>query len=146
MEEEDNILYIGVVGTTDSSTFNSEEVIEAIEHIFDDIEEEYHENCDSYCVVSGLTNMGVWKHAYEIASERGYKTIGIAPNEANDYEHYPVDETVIIGKKFGDESSMLIDSINILVKIGGGDQSDTEMNMAEEAGLQVMEYEFKGDE
>jgi hypothetical protein len=77
-------------------------------------------------VVSGLTNLGIPKLAYEYASCKGYQTIGIACERAKDYECYPVNETIIEGKNWGDESSLFVNKIDCFVRIGGGDQSKNE--------------------
>lgn len=77
-------------------------------------------------VVSGLTNLGIPAIVYEEAKKRGIYTVGIACEKANDFELFPVDETIIVGKEWGDESSAFLDRIDKLVKCGGGEQSEAE--------------------
>jgi hypothetical protein len=74
-------------------------------------------------VVSSLTNLGIPKLAYEYATAKGYQTVGIACEKAKDYDCYPVDKAIIEGKNWGDESSLFINEIDCLVRVGGGEQS-----------------------
>lgn len=80
-------------------------------------------------VVSGLTNIGVPAIAYKVASELGFKTMGIACSLAQDYECYPCDEVIIVGDNWGDESATFLGSIDVLYKVGGGEQSKREYAM-----------------
>ena len=74
-------------------------------------------------IVSGLTNVGVPRIAYEYAKANKMKTVGISAKEADKYELFDVDETFIKGDKFGDESDFFLEYIDVLIKIGGGAQS-----------------------
>jgi hypothetical protein len=74
-------------------------------------------------VVTGLTNVGIPKLAYEFAAGRNWRTVGIACEQANEYECYPVDEKIIVGTEWGDESQTFLDYIDCLIRVGGGDQS-----------------------
>ena len=143
--QEDGKLYVGISGYS-AQKFDVIEARELIEEALDDIENEYIESGDyeEIVVVSGLTNMGIHKIAYEVADNRGYNTIGIAPEEVNEeaMELYPVDEIIIEGKTFGDESEEYIDIIDVLVTIGGGAQTMTEIEMAEGDDLSVIEYDL----
>lgn len=143
MAEEDNLLYIGVVGYSDDK-FDQSEAKEIIEEAFDDVEETYVDNggYENIVIVSGLTKQGIPKIAYEIADEREYYTMGVAPQEANDYEMYDVDSIIWNGEEFGDESKEFIDSIDLLIKVGGGEQSEHEFEMAEEEDIPTLEYEL----
>jgi len=79
-------------------------------------------------VVSGLTNLGVPKIAYEVATEMGMKTVGISASRALTCEAgtFPVDKQIIVGQNYGDESEEFIGYIDVLVRIGGGKQSMAE--------------------
>lgn len=77
-------------------------------------------------IVSGLTNLGIPKLTYEIAKERELKTVGIACKLAKDYECFPVDEEIIVGDNWGDESETFLNYIEALIKVGGGKQSEKE--------------------
>jgi predicted Rossmann-fold nucleotide-binding protein len=144
MEEDDNVLYVGVVGYS-AQKFDERDAREILEDALDDIEDEYVESGDytEIAIVSGLTNMGIPRIAYQVADDRGYKTIGFVPEEANDYESYAVDEIIYSGEFFGDESEAFVDSLDVLIKIGGGDQSQKELEMAEEDGLSVLDFDLE---
>ncbi len=73
-------------------------------------------------IVSGLTTTGVVGMAYELAKEYGFKTVGVAPAEALQYDLFDVDETYIHGEKFGDESTEFLMKLSRLIRIGGGNQ------------------------
>lgn len=144
MAQEEDTLFVGVVGYS-SQKFDEQEAREILEEAFDDIEEEYVDNGDfeKISVVSGLTNQGIPKIAYQIADERGYDTIGVAPLEADDYDLYDVDEIIYEGENFGDESETFIDMIDVFVKVGGGDQSQHEMDLAESEDISILEFDLE---
>lgn len=77
-------------------------------------------------LVSGLTNLGIPKLAYEIATKLGLKTVGIACKLAYNDDLFPVDKKIIIGDKWGDESETFLNYIDCLIKVGGGPQSEKE--------------------
>lgn len=143
-EDDDNTLYVGVIGYF-SQKFDETEAEEILEDALNDIEEEYIDTGDfeDIAIVSGLVNAGMNRIAYKVADFHGYKTIGIAPEEAKDMDNYPVDEIVWSGVEFGDESEDFIDAIDVLVKIGGGAQSQKELEIAEEDGdISILEYDL----
>lgn len=82
-------------------------------------------------IVSGLTNIGIPKIAYEIADELGFITVGISAERALHVKCgiYYVDKQMIEGKEFGDESRVFIDYIDYLIRVGGGKQSHREVEM-----------------
>lgn len=82
-------------------------------------------------IVSGLTNQGVPKLAYELARELGLVTVGIAARQALRVRAglFPVDRKILVGERFGDESPVLIDYIDKLLRIGGGPQSRGEVEL-----------------
>jgi len=82
-------------------------------------------------IVTGLTNIGVPKLAYKIADKRNYLKVGISAQQAYEVKCgvYPVDKEIIVGQKFGDESTAFIDYIDYLVRVGGGNQSANEVKL-----------------
>jgi len=82
-------------------------------------------------IVTGLTNIGVPKLAYKIADKRNYSKIGISAQQAYEVKCgiYPVDKEIIVGQKFGDESAVFIDYIDYLIRVGGGNQSASEVQL-----------------
>lgn len=99
-------------------------------------EEEYGE----IEIVSGATNLGIHKMVYKMADMCGYKTVGIMCKEGYDYEIYPVDKLIVEGETWGDESETFLNYIDILYRVGGGNQSHKEVQMAREKGIEVKEY------
>ncbi len=115
-------MIIGIVGYSDnkSKTDLAKKLLkEAILEIANPQEVEI-----SIC--SGLTNLGIPSLAYEFALEHDLFTIGVACEKAKEYECFPVDEEVIVGDDWGDESEMFLSMIDAMVMIGGGEQSQKE--------------------
>ena len=101
---ENNEKNIGVVGF--SAKKFDEKLAESILGSFLDAIETLRPDSDkcSFTVVSGLTNLGVPGIAYKLAEKRKWKTIGIACKKAEEYECFDVDESIIVGDDWGDES------------------------------------------
>lgn len=131
---------VGVVGYSDDSCFDHD-IAKALMVIAMDIIEKTHKK-DKYELVSGLTNMGIPKIAYELAEGRGWVTVGLSSAEAKNYDCYDVDKEIIEGEKFGDESEKFIDYIDCLIRIGGGKQSMKETKMAKDKNMKVYEYDL----
>lgn len=96
-------------------------------------------------IVSGLTDQGIPGMAYHLAVKMdNIKTVGIACSKAGEYPCFAVDEAIIIGDEWGDESETFIDYIDILLRIGGGDQSLEEVSRFKELkpSAVVVEYEL----
>lgn len=114
---------------------------EALEEIGDLIGEASEE----IVFVSGLTNLGVPKLVYELSAlvfEGHAKTMGIACKKAFDYEQFPCDRVIIVGENWGDESMTFLAAIDVLIRIGGGEQSKAECAKARELGIRVVEREL----
>lgn len=140
LENDDNVLMIGVVGDMVDG-FDEDEARSFLESTFDEIETDYPD-VENYAVVSKLVDSGIPRLAYEIADERGYETWGVAPVEVKEADWYDVDYHVISGSVSGDESEEFIDDIEVFVRVGGDDQAHNEQSMADAAGLEVYEYDF----
>lgn len=136
-------LRIGVVGysTTDFDEDTARFILDSaigyvrIERDDDDVE-----------IVSGLTNLGVPKLAYEIAEKYGYQTRGIACAKATDYECFPCDHVQIVGEDWGEESTIFLTSIDFLIRVGGGVQSHAETVEAIRTGIPVLEFDLDQEE
>ena len=89
---------------------------------------------DTVEIVTGLTNIGIPKLAYQIADQKLYTKIGISARQAYQVKCgvYPVDKEIIIGEVFGDESQTFVDYIEYLLRIGGGKQSAHEVHLFKE--------------
>ena len=128
---------VGIVGYS-GQKFNTERANTIIKKAFDRILFD-----DEVAIVSGLTAIGIPNMAYKEADRRGWKTIGIACSKAQDYECHPCDEIHIVGAEWGDESSLFLDSIDLLIRIGGGKQSFAECETAKKMGLEVWAFELE---
>jgi hypothetical protein len=82
-------------------------------------------------VVSGLTDAGVPRIAYQYAVANGMKTVGISASKALHVASgvFKVNLQILEGAEFGDESERFIDYIDVLIRIGGGPQSRREAAM-----------------
>jgi len=82
-------------------------------------------------IISGLTNIGIPKIAYQIADLHGYHTVGISAARALTVNCgiYAVDQQIIVGEQFGDESACFIATIDYLIRVGGGRQSHHEVEL-----------------
>jgi hypothetical protein len=82
-------------------------------------------------IVSGLTNQGVPKLAFELARELQLPTMGISAKQALRVRSglFPVDRQMLVGERFGDESPTFIAYIDTLIRVGGGPQSRAEVEL-----------------
>ena len=131
---------IGVIGYS-AQKFDKKKATDLLKKSFDLVVSE--NKSDNYEVVSGLTNLGIPALAYKEAKERNWKTVGIAPKVSEEFEYFPCDDVRIVGEGWGEESETFLNSIDILVKIGGGKQSKTELSKAKDMGLKVYEYDLE---
>lgn len=106
-------------------------------------------NADKLMVISGLTDMGIPSLSYYIARQNNWNIGGVAPEAAFEYKWFPMsndgDELVISGIDWGDESPKFLDSVDVLLRIGGGVQSLYETQLANKRGIKVYEYELKAE-
>ncbi|HVY01736.1 MAG TPA: hypothetical protein VHA12_03155 [Candidatus Nanoarchaeia archaeon] len=91
-------------------------------------------------VVSGLTDLGMPAIAYREAKSLGWKTVGVACTKAEEYETFNVEKRKIVGDNWGDESRTFLDSIDMLVCVGGGNQSKRELEEWKKTGKPFIEY------
>lgn len=124
-------LFIGVIGYS-SENFDTKlarAFLEKVIGMFD----------SDITIVAGLTNVGTNAVAYSVAQSQGLKTVGVACSRAKEHDIFPVDKSVIVGNEWGDESEKFVEMADIIVKIGGGDQSAKEAQMARSLGKAVIE-------
>jgi len=133
---------IGLVGYS-GQEFDEDEAKDLIKEAFDWAEEKFGKDGKTFCVVSGLTDLGIPALGYREASRRGWKTSGVAPAEAKEYDWYDVDDVIIEGEKFGDESEKFLSMLDVFVKIGGGKQSAAEFEKARPRGIETWEGELE---
>jgi len=99
-------------------------------------------------LVSGLTDQGIPGLAYHLVEDMDIRTVGIACSKASDYECFPVDQEIIVGDDWGDESETFLDYIDALVRVGGGDQSLSEVKQFKKLkpNALVVEFELQREE
>ena len=127
---------VGLIGYSDPK-FSKTEAVSRINDAFREIERNYN---GEYTLVSGLTAVGVPGLAYREAERLGWNTEGVACRQAREYPWHDVDRYILEGEEWGDESRRFLDGIDLLVKIGGGEQSEQETDRARERGMEVIEY------
>ncbi|HEX9923906.1 MAG TPA: hypothetical protein VGD99_14710 [Anaerolineae bacterium] len=132
-------LRIGVVGYS-GQPFDHDRARQLLDEAYDQLESRYPDRAK--VVVSVLTDVGIPALTYRAAVERGWRTAGIACAKAFEYERFPVDEEHIVGQKWGDESPTFLDSIDILVRVGGGKQALRETADMKASGRPVIEYDL----
>lgn len=128
---------VGVIGYSEQD-FNRGKAKQHLSDAFDKVQEEFSGNPT---IVSGLTNLGIPKLAYQEATNRGWSTVGIACKKAEEYELYPVDKTIINRdewEEWGDESDAFLSRINVLIRVGGGSQTKDEIAKARNRGIKVV--------
>ncbi|MES0490304.1 MAG: hypothetical protein ABUK01_09950 [Leptospirales bacterium] len=128
---------IGVAGYS-AQKFDTSEAIKILKEAYNIIAGQFAGK--SIVVISGLTDIGIPALAYREAVLRGWRTVGLACALAKDYACFPVDEEIIMGKEWGDESPHFLEIIDVLVRVGGGKQSLKEAAQFKKNGHQVLEY------
>lgn len=113
---------IGIVGYS-GQKFDSFEATSILITALTERQKAHPEGC---VVVSGYTDLGIPGIAYRIADKLGMETAGIACFKAYENPRWPCDEVTIVGDNWGDESEVFLESIDELVKVGGGKQSAAE--------------------
>jgi len=132
-------LRVGVVGYS-AKKFDKVKAMGDIKEAYDKIEKKFPGR--EIEIVSVLIDLGIPALAYREALKRGWRTVGIACSLAKDYDCFPVDDKIIIGEEWGDESAKFLDSIDALIRIGGGGQAINETNETKRRNKYVIEYDL----
>ncbi len=136
---ETNELRIGVTGYS-AQKFDIAEAARILREAYDGINAKNPTRPKA--VVSGLTNLGIPAIAYREAKTRGWRTVGIACSKAEEYDCFAVDERIIVGNEWGQESETFLKSIDVLVRVGGGGQAHRETETFKKLKKQVIEYDL----
>lgn len=132
-------LRIGVVGFS-GQKFDVQEAIEIVIKAFDDVLVDHPEVIE-FWVVSGLADLGIQALAYREAVKRGWKTYAVDCARSAKYTAFPVDDSMIIDSMVrGSESEAFLATIDVLIRIGGGEQSHAEAQAFKETGKLTYEY------
>ena len=118
----------GVVGFS-RNQFDKKAAYQILKDIFQKIKEK-HPN-KTIEIVSGYTDSGVPKIAYELADKFGFITVGFSAKQALKVRSgvYLVKKVILKGEKFGDESEDFVRYIDALIRVGGGKQSRQETEL-----------------
>jgi hypothetical protein len=142
------VIKYGVVGFS-RNQFDKKTAREILREEFQSIHEKYPKTTIE--IVSGYTNSGVPKIAYQLADIFGFVTVGFSAQQALRVRSgvYPVQKKIIKGNKFGDESEAFIAYIDALIRVGGGKQSRHETELFKkrhsEKGIDGILSEFEVD-
>lgn len=143
------MINIGVVGYMNLAKYNQEDAWNFLKIGFDKVEEMF-KGAPNFRVISGLTDAGVPQLAYYIARQRNWNCGGIAAEGVHEYRWFPMsqdgDILKIVKGKWGAESQDFIDSINVLIRVGGGKQTYKEVKMAIEKGIPVIEFDLENND
>jgi hypothetical protein len=134
---------VGLVGYS-AQKFDQSKALEYISEAFDVVEELFGAEAP-HNLVSGLTNLGIPRIGYMEAERRGWHLVGIACIKAADHDCYPVHKIELVGRNWGDESETFLDSIDVLICIGGGEQSKREVALAREREILTIEYDLEAE-
>ena len=138
-----DVIRIGVVGYS-SQKFDESKARSYLSEAFDKVESDYRGTISpTFIVISGPTDIGIPALAYREAIKRKWMTVGIACEKAKEYDCFDVNYSLIEGKNWGDESPFFLKAIDVMVKIGGGKQSQSEAKQAKDRGLKVIEYDLE---
>jgi hypothetical protein len=149
---------VGLVGYS-KQKFDQSKALELVSEAFD-VVENLHEQTEgsqeflkfhfgevrvTHTLVSGLTDIGITAIGYREAQSRGagWYLVGVACKKAKGYPCFPVHREIIVGDNWGDESTTFINSIDVLIRIGGGEQSKREIAMARALEILTIEYELE---
>lgn len=120
-----NTIKYGIVGFS-KNEFDQKRAAQILRTCFENIQ--YKHPHTTIEIVSGYTNTGVPKIAYELADEFGFVTVGFSAQQALQVSCgvYPVQKVILMGQQFGDESEDFVRYIDALIRVGGGAQSKHE--------------------
>ncbi len=137
------MIRVGVVGYT-AEKFDKIKAWELLKEGFEKIQSE--NNTNKLMVISGLTDLGIPSLAYYIARQNDWNIGGIAPEKALESRWFPMsndgDELVLSGEDYGEETPKFLDSIDVLLRIGGGVQALYETQLATKRGMKIYEYDL----
>ena len=122
------LIKYGVVGFS-RNQFDQQKAYQILETIFEQIRLKHPDKIIE--IVSGYTNSGIPKIAYELADKFGFTTVGFSAKQALKVRSgvYSVKKVILKGERFGDESEDFVHYIDALIRVGGGKQSRHETDL-----------------
>lgn len=126
----------GIVGFS-RNQFDKEAAFQILNDLFRKIKEKHPNKIIE--IVSGYTNAGVPKIAYELSDKFGFVTVGFSAQQALKVRSgvYPVKKVILKGERFGDESEDFVRYIDALIRVGGGRQSRHETELFKQIQIHV---------
>ncbi|MFA6094714.1 MAG: hypothetical protein WC757_02395 [Candidatus Paceibacterota bacterium] len=131
---------VGVVGFCLPTRFDEVEARRLIRSAYSEVVSLFSD-C-RIIVVSGLINVGIPAIAYNEACVHGWRTIGVACKRATKHPLFPVNEKIIVGNEWGQESPVFLALLNAMIRVGGGKQSLAETEAIKAKGFPVWEYDL----
>lgn len=122
----EKILKVGIVGFS-RNAFDKETARKILEKCYQQLQDNYPDTIIK--IVSGYTDSGVPRIAYQVAEQFGFVKVGFSARQALKVRSglYPVNEVMLQGNRFGDESEGFVKYIDCLIRVGGGQQSRKEV-------------------
>ncbi len=126
----------GIVGFS-RNQFDKQTAFQILNELFSKIKEKHPDKTIE--IVSGYTNAGVPKIAYELSDKFGFVTVGFSAQQALKVRSgvYPVKKVILKGERFGDESEDFVRYIDALIRVGGGKQSRHETELFKQIQIQA---------
>lgn len=145
----ENEFRIGIVGYDQDGLYDEAEVDDELASMIDEaISFAKLPSSTDIVVVGNLLDRGVTKIGYDLASDRGYTTVGIFPDSTlYESEIYPVDREFTVGTDTPDDAlNAFVNYVDIIIRVGKSedefDTTDKVMRLAEMAGLPTMEVDL----
>jgi hypothetical protein len=88
-------------------------------------------------VASGATNQGVLQLAYEVCEFLNIVAMGVAPDQVSNYPLGRMRFMLPFGARFGDESHVFLRTVDELIVLGGGAQSQREVLAAAQTRMPI---------
>jgi len=134
---------IGVIGQSSQSSAFEEEVWNKVSVELNRL----GGNKTDVMVMGGLTDTpSAHRAAYHIARMKGWNVGGIACEKASKHKWFPMnqdgDVLKIAGKHWGDEMEEFINSVDVLIRVGGGKQQSEDVEYARSIGKHVVEVDL----
>lgn len=116
-------LKIGFAGPCPPTRFDEELAARLIQTTLDQIVKDYPGY--TYVLVSGHTNVGALKLAYQDADDRCWWTVGVASQRAKEHPLFEVDEVITSRHwvDWGNESERFVEECDVLFALGDGPQT-----------------------
>lgn len=137
-------LRIGIIGYSNDADFDEVEADIEIEEMLDEVLSEFDDGTKSIVIVANGIDEGVAQVAYDIAYDRGYKTVGITPASLGDKERFETDDELVVGDEPGEDDDFFVDYVDVIIRIGDSEHGDTvsKMAMAEAADIPTIELDI----